>query len=112
MSKILSIADYKRTQELSGFHDMLEIFKAICAHRERINKQTEYNCVFVNKDGFIRFEKMMGFYERYRIPKQSEEPLLVAHNDDAFAEYKPNEYYEYRFDNKNSVKDLMIFKQI
>ena len=55
---------------------------------------------------------MMGHYERYRIPKQSKEPLFVAESKKEFAEFKTNEYYEYRFDRKNSVENLMIFKEI
>ena len=39
MGEILSISDYKRTQELSGYEEIFAIFKASLREAERVNQK-------------------------------------------------------------------------
>lgn len=112
MGEVLSIAEYRKEQELSEFAELLEIFRLVSIHSERVNKQTPYNCVFVNKDGFVRYDKLMGFYERYRIPKISREPVFVSCESDDYSKVARVDCHEYEYDRKHSVEDFMIFREI
>lgn len=112
MDNIISISEYKKELERTNFEEIKRIFSAIAFKREAINKSTSYNCVFINKDGFIRFEKLMGFYERYRVPKNPRKPIMHKVEFDASSDFVGVDYYEFRFDHCSSTSDLKIFREM
>jgi hypothetical protein len=83
--------------------------EAIC--ESLLSKSTEFNCVLITNEGFMRLDKVNGRYPVLRIPIYQKETRVKIEQDTGLAYPARDSCYEFRLSDSESSEKQLVYRQ-